>query len=385
LILNNIAAANKSADHHSKVVRDTIIKLDSVRDKKLLRIKDTLPAKKGDTGAIKNTAAAPDSGSIKETITSSAEDSTVADKEHQLTYLYGNARITYGDFELDADYIRIDDKNHLIFASGRIDPKTRRYTGRPISKMGKEEKPVTSDSLLFNYKTKIGKVYNGATEQDGNYISGGQAKKLNETEIAYKNALFSTCDLPYPYTHFGIVITKGIAEKNRIISGPFYLEIEGVPLPIGLPFAFFPKPDSRASGVILPTFGEDQKLGFYLRNFGYYFGINDYIDLTTQGTFYSKGSYEANAMARYTKKYKYQGSLTLSYGSHKYGIEGDPAQKDFNIQWSHSQDANAHPGTTFSASVNAGTSSYYQNNPATTGYSLQQLTQNNLHSSIAYG
>lgn len=385
LILNEIAAANKGAGYHIAIAKDTIIKLDSVRDKKLLRTENTpVTAKPADT-IVKKKGSPADLNNIDDEITMSDEDSTVNDLEHQLHYLYGNARITYGDFELDADYIRIDDKRHLIYASGRIDPKTGRYTGRPISKMGKDEKPITSDSLLFNYKTKIGNVYNGATEQDGNFISGGQAKKLNATEFAYKNVLFSTCDLPFPDTHFGIVITKGIAEKNRIISGPAYLEIEGVPLPLAIPFGFFPKPDTRASGVMLPTFGEDASLGFYLRNFGYYLGISDYIDLTTQGTYYSKGSYEVNTMARYIKRYNYSGTLNLSYGSHNYGLEGDPAAKDFNIQWSHSQDPSAHPGTTFSASVNAGTSSFYQNNPATTGYSLQQLTQNNLHSSIAYG
>jgi lipopolysaccharide assembly outer membrane protein LptD (OstA) len=386
LVLNEIAAANKGAGYKHAVAKDTIIKLDSTRDKKLLRIKKPKNALKSkDTITRKRDTAATDTGSLSEVSTMTAEDSTYFDKEHEMSYLYGNARVTYGDFELDADYIRFDQKNHLIFASGRTDPKTKRYHGRPISKMGKDDKPLTSDSLLFDYKTKKGRIWNGATEQDGNFISGGEAKKLNDEEVAYKNALFSTCDLPYPYTHFGIVITKGIAEKKRIISGPFYLEIEGVPLPIGLPFAFFPKPDTRASGAILPTFGEDAQLGFYLRNFGYYFGINDYIDLTTQGTIYSKGAYELNAMSRYQKKYKYQGSFTLSYGSHNYGLEGDPPRKDFNIQWSHSQDANANPGTTFSASVNAGTSSYYQDTRATTGYNLQQLTQNNLHSSIAYG
>jgi lipopolysaccharide assembly outer membrane protein LptD (OstA) len=386
LLLNEIAAANKSAYHGYALAKDTIIKLDSVRDRKLLRLKKPKAGTKlQDTVKKRSDKAPADTGTLNELTTATAKDSSYFDQEHKMHYLYGEARVTYGDMELDADYIRVDEKNHLIFASGRIDPKTHRYTGRPISKMGKDEKPMTSDSLLVDYTTKGGKVWNGATEQDGNYISGGRAKKLKGDEVAYENVLLSTCDLPYPYTHFGIVITKGIAEKKKIISSIFYLEIEGVPLPIGLPFGFFPKPDSRASGFILPTFGEDAKLGFYLRNFGYYFGINDYIDLTTQGTFYSKGSYEANAAARYTKLYKYQGSVTLSYGSHNYGLEGDPAQKDFNVQWSHSQNASAHPGTTFSASVNAGTSSFYQNNPATTNYSLQQLTQNNLHSSIAFG
>ena len=127
-----------------------------------------------------------------------------------------------------------------------------------------------------------------------------------------------------------------------------------------------------------------RKLGFYLRNFGYYIGFSDYLDLTTTGTVYSKGSYEINATAHYLKRYSYGGTFSLSYGSHNYGLPGDPARKDFNVTWSHTQDPNSNPGTTFSASVNAGTSTFYQNNPATTNYNLQALTQNNLRSSINY-
>ena len=218
----------------------------------------------------------------------------------------------------------------------------------------------------------------------GTTFPAARPKKLNETEIAYRNVIFSTCDLPYPDTHFGIVITRGIAEKNRIISGPAYLEIEGIPLPLAIPFGFFPKPDSRTSGVIIPTFGEDQKLGFYLRNFGYYVGISDYMDLTNMGTIYSQGSYELNTTLHYLKRYKYGGTLSLSYGSHNYGLEGDPPTKDFNITWTHSQDPNANPGSTLSASVNAGTSTFYQNNPSTSNYNLQALTQNNLRSTVNY-
>ncbi|BAU54809.1 LPS-assembly protein LptD [Mucilaginibacter gotjawali] len=365
-----------------KPLADTIIKMDSVRDSKLLKdkkSKSTTPIKK--SGGVADTT--KNNSSLKSEVKSHADDSTLVDQEHQITYLYGNARVTYEDFELDADYIRVDQKNHLLFAKGRIDPVTHRYVGRPISKQGKD-KPLLSDSLLFNYKTKKGKLYNPASDQDGNFLSGGVAKKLDSTEVAYRNVIFSTCDLPYPDTHFGIVITRGIAEKNRIIAGPAYLEIEGIPLPLAIPFGFFPKPDTKTSGIIIPTFGEDQKLGFYLRNFGYYFAISDYMDLTTTGTVYSKGAYELNSTMHYLKRYKYSGDLSLSYGSHNYGLQGDPATKDFNVTWSHSQDPNAHPGSTFSASVNAGTSTFYSNNPSYSNYNIQALTQNNLRSTINY-
>jgi hypothetical protein len=390
ILMVNVIAAPKRGHNNKLPAKDTIIKLDSVRDRKLLRLKDPDEAKRSSTTAGSNRQVTkkdtnPKSASGLESIVkSTAEDSSYVDNDNKISYLYGRARVTYEDFELDADYIRVDEKNHLIFARGSIDPRTRRYVGRPISK-SKSEKPVASDSLLFDYKTKKGKVWNPASEQEGNFISGGLAKRLNETEVAYRNVIFSTCDLPFPETHFGIVITKGIGQKNKIISGPAYLEIEGVPLPLAIPFGFFPKPDSRTSGILLPTFGEDARLGFYLRNFGYYVALNDYIDLTTQGTIYSKGSYELNTAARYLKRYKYGGNLALSYGSHNYGLQGDPPRKDFNVTWSHSQDPNANPGTTFSASVNAGTSSYYQNNPAQNNYNLNSLTQNNLRSSISYG
>ena len=380
ILLANVIASAKSISRFNghRLSIDTIIKLDTIKDKKLLRGKKSAPKVPAKSTAKDTT------GGMKSITNVHAEDSTRYDAAHKMLYLYGRARVTYEDFELDADYIRVNQNTKEIFASGRIDPLTHRYIGRPISKQGKD-KPVTSDSLIFNYETKKGKIYNASSEQEGNFISGGQIRKLNDNEAAYHNVIYSTCELPYPETHFGIVITKGIGEKNQIVSGPAFLEIEGVPLPIAIPFGFFPKPNSRTSGVILPTFGEDQKLGFYIRNLGYYIALNDYLDLTNTGTIYSNGSYELNTTARYLNRYKYSGSVSLSYSSTNYGLPGDPPNKDFHIDWSHSQNPNANPGTTFTASVDAGTSGFYQHNPATEGYSLQTLTQNTLRSSIAYG
>ncbi len=377
------AAPNNSRHRSYRHATDTIPKRDTAKTQKLPKGKKSAANLTTKTSEVKIDTTKKSAGGLNNIVTSRAEDSLITDQVNQITYLYGSARVTYEDFELDADYIRMDQKKHLIFAKGSIDPVTKRYIGRPISKQGKD-KPVASDSLVFDYKTKKGHIFNPASEQDGNYISGGEVKKLNDSEVAYRDVIFSTCSLPYPDTHFGIVITKGIGEKKRIISGPAYLEIEGIPLPIGIPFGFFPKPDQRASGVIIPTFGEDQRLGFYLRNFGYYVGINDYMDLTNMGTVYSKGSYELNTTMHYLKRYKYGGTVSLSYGSHNYGLQGDPPTKDFNITWSHSQDPNANPGSTFSASVNAGTSSFYRNSPGQNNYNLQALTQNNLRSSINY-
>jgi lipopolysaccharide assembly outer membrane protein LptD (OstA) len=387
LIVNVIAHAKRHSHIKPALFIDTIIKLDSVRDKKLLRANKRKSGKSTASDTTKKGQPADttkkNGQGLQSRVKAVGGDSTYYDAERKMKYLFGNARVTYEDFSLDADYIRIDEKKRLIFASGRKDPKTHRYGNRPIAKNGNES-PLTADSILYNYRTKKAYSYNTSTEQEGNFITGGEAKKLNETEVAYHNILFSTCSLPYPDTHFGIVITKGIGEKKRIISGPAYLEIAGVPLPLAIPFGFFPKPNSRASGFILPSFGEDARLGFFLRNFGYYKAFSDYLDLTTMASYYSRGSYEIGTTARYLKRYKYQGTLALNFGSHNYGVQGDPYVKDFNIQWTHSQDANSHPGTTFSASVNAATNGFFANNPATTNYNIQQLTQTALRSSIAY-
>jgi hypothetical protein len=375
-MVNMIARAHKGRAIIINPIADTIIKLDSTdkypRLTKGRKTKAKTPAKKVNANdTTKN---------LEAELKATAVDSTTYPAKDIIRY-YGKARVTYTDFELDADFIEVNKATHLVFARGSIDPKTKRYIGRPISKQG-EDKPITSDSLIFNYDTKKGKIFNVLTQQETNYISHGQAKKLNEDEVGYDHIIFSACDKPDP--DYGIVITRGIGEKKRIISGPAYLEIEGVPIPIGIPFGFFPKPDTRSSGLILPTFGEDATLGFYIRDLGYYIGLSDYADLTNLGTYYSNGSYEVSSTLDYMKRYKYNGNLALSYGSHNYGLQGDPPAKDFHISWSHSQNPASSPGRTFSASVNAGTSSFYQNNPATVGYNLQSLTQNALRSTISY-
>lgn len=368
-----------------KELADTIIKLDSTdkyprlnrRARQAVRDADRAKALK-DTIPSADTAKKEDG--LKSILDATAKDSTVY-LGSDTVRLYGEAHVTYEDFELDADFIEWDKVNKVLFARGVVDPVTHRYNGRPISKQGSDQ-PVTSDSLRVNYETKIGKTWNVLTQQEQNYISHGQAKKLNEDEVAYHNIIFSACDKPDP--DYGIVITKGIGEKKRIISGPAYLEIAGIPMPIGIPFGFFPKPDTKSSGVILPTFGEDATLGFYIRDIGYYIALSDYMDLTNTATYYSNGSYEVRSNINYMKRYRHNGALNLSYSSHNYGLEGDKPGKDFHINWNHSQNPNASPGKTFSASVSAGTSTHYQNNPASTGYNLEALTQNQMQSSIAY-
>ena len=236
-------------------------------------------------------------------------DSVRFSKNKSIIYMYGNARVNYGDFELDADYIRYDSQNKLIFASGRTDPKTNRYVGKPIFKSGTDGSAI-ADSLYYNSETTKAKVYGVFSEQEGGFFSGGQSKKQIDDELHIKNVMYSTCNLPHP--HFGILITKGIATEKQIISGPMYMVFEGVPTPIGLPFAFFPKPNKRTSGIILPSPGEDATRGFFLQNGGYYLGLNDYWDAKLLGSIYTNGSYETNLTSNYIKRYKFSGNIGIS-------------------------------------------------------------------------
>lgn len=349
----------------------------------VFQIKDTIP-NVSDTLKTDTLKKNSTKSSIDDVITATAEDSIRLDKVNNILYLYGKARVVYGEKQIDAGYIRVNQNDKTVFAKGTID-SLNRFSGLPIIKDPKDGM-LTADSIFYNFKTSKGRIFQVYTEQQGGYITGGTIKKQQNNEIHLKNVIYSSCNLPSPHQHFGIVITKGIATEKQIITGPAYLKIEGVPFPLVLPFGFFPKPDKRASGIILPQFGEDATLGFFLRDFGYYIGFNDYWDLTLKGGIYSKGSYEANAQSSYIKRYKFNGNVFLSYSSKRFGIEGTAGYKptqDFNIRWTHSQNPNAHPGTNFSASVNAGTSSFYRNNSL--GYvNLNQLTQNNLNSSISY-
>ena len=313
-----------------------------------------------------------------------AADSAKYSEDRKILLLFGKARVIYQSFELDADYIQYNSKTNTIFARGEHD-KNGKYLGKPIFKMEKQGSSI-ADSLYYNTNSSKGTVYNTFTEQEGGFFSGGQAKKQPDGEIHSKGQTYSTCNLPHP--HFGIFITKGIVGENQIITGPVYLKIEDIPLPIGLPFAFFPKPNKRTSGVIIPTIGDDFTRGFFFQNGGYYLNLNDYWDAKILGTIYTRGSYGASVTSNYVKRYKYNGSLKVDYNSNRYGIEGtkeyEPKQ-DYSIQWVHAQNANANPGSSFGASVNIKTSGYNTRTAGGNTYNFQAITENALSSSVNYG
>lgn len=363
--VNNHALAFTSFSTFQVIQQTDTTKKDS------LSKKGTMPGKPQDTTA-------------SEKIQYTAKDSVSFSKDSSIVYLYGKARVIYQGLELDAEYITYNNKTNVIYARGVMDAKGK-YVGRPIFKM-EGQSTSKADSLKFNTISKAGNIWGVYTEQEGGFFTGGKAKKQPDDEIHSKGQTYSTCNLPHP--HFGIHFTKAIVTENQIIAGPLYLKIEDIPLPLGLPFAFFPKPNKKSSGIILPTPGEDYSRGFFLQDGGYYLGLSDYWDAKITGSIYSYGSYSARVASNYTKRYKFNGNVNLDYANSKFGTEGTSdfsKRKDFRINWSHSQNPNSKPGTTFSAQVDAGTSTYNQSTAAGGTYDPNQLANNTMRSSIAYG
>lgn len=324
---------------------------------------------------------------LETVVTIVANDSSKNEVNKNITHLYGGAKVKYGEFELAADYIRLDRNKNQVFASGIID-HNEKYVGRPVI-IFPNEPPVAVDSVLYNYEHKVPKTWGVMTEVDGGFIQAQVLRSNIYDEMSFYQGLYSTCDLPQPHTHFGIYITKGLVTKNRIVAGPSYLVVENIPIKfIGIPFGFFPKQDKKASGFLFPSFGEDASRGFSMRDLGWYLTFNDYWDSEIRGSLYSKGSWETSVRTQYLVNYKYNGSFNIRYASTKTGVEGTDnygTNKDFNVTWTHSQRQEANPGTSFSASVNFGTGSYFQNTGANSTYDYNQLVRNDMSSSISYG
>lgn len=356
----------------------------------LLSVQDTTDS----TGlSIENQEEAQDSVVMEDedglvtVVTIVANDSSVNEVSKNIVHLYNGAKVKYDEFELSADYIRLDRNKNQLFASGVIDHNDK-YVGRPVI-MFPGEAPVSVDSVLYNYEDKEPKTWGVMTESDGAFIQAEVLRSNQYDETSLYHGLYSTCDLPYPHTHFGIQISKGLITENRIVAGPSYLMVMNIPLKfIAIPFGFFPKQDKKSSGLLFPSFGEDASRGFAMRDLGWYLTFNDYWDSEIRGSLYSKGSWEASMRTQYLVNYKYNGGFNIRYASTKVGVEGTEnygTNKDFNVTWNHTQRQEANPGTSFTASVNFGTGSYFQNTGANSTYDYDQLTQNNMASSISYG
>ena len=276
-------------------------------------------------------------------------------------YLYGSGKVTYDRIELTANVIKMNMDSSVVHATGSIDT-TGLMTGLPIFKDGGT--PYESDKMRYNFKSKKGFINNVYTQQGDGFIMGGLAKKDSAGVFYSQDGKYTTCDAEHP--HFYVKLTRAkVRPKKDVVSGPLYLVVEDVPLPLALPFGYFPFTSSYSSGIIMPTFGDETERGFYMRDGGYYFAISDKIDLRLTGEVFTKGSWGVGAASTYAWRYKFSGSFNFSYLVTVNGEKGLPdyaVSKNFRVQWSHRQDPKVRPNTNFSASVNFATSSYERSN-----------------------
>ena len=309
----------------------------------------------------------------------SSQDSIVMTGDNRV-YMYGKGAVTYGKLKLDADQIDMDMKNSLVYAVGRKD-SLGEWVGKPVFDEGGAT--YETETMKYNFKTKRGYITNVITEQGEGYLTGGETKKMEDDTYYLKNGRYTTCD-QHDCPHFYFQLTKAKVRPNKdIVTGPAYMVLSGLPLPLAVPFGYFPFSKKYSSGIIVPTFGDDYQRGFYLSDGGYYFAINDNIDLALTGEIYTKGSWGVKARSNYVKRYKFSGNFDISYLKSIYGDKGMPdysKQTNFQILWSHTQDAKANPNLNFSASVNFTTSGYSRND--LNSYYSSAFTENTKSSSV---
>lgn len=276
-------------------------------------------------------------------------------------YMFGDSKVTYGDIKLDAANIDMDMTTSQVYAVG-VPDSTGEMIGEPVFTDAGTD--YESKTMNYNFKTGKGYITDVITQQGDGYLTGGQTKKIDDKTFYLQNGRYTTCD-HHDDPHFYLQLTKAkVTPKKNIVSGPAYMVLAGLPLPLAVPFGYFPFSEKYSSGIIMPTFGDDYNKGFYLSNGGYYFAFSDYMDLRLTGDIYTKGSWQINAQSRYVKRYKFNGSFALSYLVTKTGDKGMPdysKSTNFQILWTHTQDAKANPNLTFSAGVNFSTTGYTRN------------------------
>ena len=313
----------------------------------------------------------------------SANDSLTYEAGSGMAHLYGDAHVKYQNLDLKSEKIYMCLDSSLVHATGAVDTTSGKMIGTPKFQMGSDT--YESDTMAFNFKTKKGFIQQVYTQQEDGFLTATESKRDADGVLYIGKGRYTTCDEPHP--DFYIAISRGkIRPGKDVVFGPSHLVVCDVPLPLALPFGFFPFPKKYSSGFIMPTYGDETERGFYLRDGGYYFAISDKMDLKLIGEIYTKGSWGISAATNYRKRYKYSGSFYASYQNSVTGEKNMPdysRQTSFKIQWSHRQDAKANPFSNLSASVNFATSSYERNN-LTSMYNPQSLTQSTRTSSVSY-
>ena len=297
---------------------------------------------------------------IESAVTFSAADSLVLVGLNN-AHLYGNGTVEYQDFKLNSAEIRMDLDSSTVYAAGMTDTAGN-VSGQPVFKDKSGE--YQSETMKYNFKSERGYITGVITEQDEGFLQGGRAKRLEDGSFYVEDGKYTTCD-DHEHPHFYFQLTRAKVRPDKdVVTGPGYMVLADVPLPLALPFGYFPFSKKYSSGIIFPSFGEDHNQGFYLRDGGYYFAINDNIDLALRGEIYTKGSWGLSGHVNYVKRYRYRGTFDVSFLNSVYGDKGAPdyqRMRNFQVIWSHSQDAKANPALNFSASVNFATTGYSRN------------------------
>lgn len=378
-----------SVNSRLDTIRTKIQNLRSPASDTLARLQDTLFT---DTLAVKGDTVGGDTlinnSTLEAPVFSGGRDSIVKDFNvdgRKMIYYYGDVKVTYGDMEISSEYMAFDVDSKTVFAKGLPDTSGT-IIGQPKMKQG--EKTYEMESVYYNFNSEKAKIKNMITQEAEGFLHGKYIKKMPDNSINISKGKYTTCDHEHPHFYLQMTTAKVIQDENggqKTVFGPAYVVLEDVPTPFALPFGFVPKFGGRASGLLMPTYGEEAARGFFMRGLGYYFVFSDHFDVAATGDIYTMGSWAGQLNARYNKRYKYNGTLSIAYQNDQTGEKGQPdffQTKNFSMQWSHSMDAKARPGTSFRASVNFSSPSYNQYNNQT---NIQTALQNQISSSISFG
>ena len=301
----------------------------------------------------------------------------------RMIYYYGDVSVEYQDMKLTAAYMQYNMKTGTVFAKGIYDSLAGAWIGRPVMTQG--GKTYNMDEVKYNFETKKSSIKNILTTEESAILHGGKVKMMPDRSINLTNGKYTVCDMDHPHYYLALTSAKVMTEPSqKTVFGPAYLVVEDVKIPfVGLPFGFIPKRPERATGLLMPNFGEENARGFYMKDAGMYFVFGDYLDLSLTGDYFTLGSWAVNVNSRYMVKYKFNGNFGFTYSHDQ---TGEPDTPDFNeytnfsVKWSHSQDSKAHPGTSFNASVNFSSPS----NSRFNSRSVNEALQNQISSSVSY-
>lgn len=359
---------------------DSLVRKDTLAVSDSLSVADSLSS--ADSLVARDTMPRP-KGMIDRPAFSVAKDSTVEDFSggKNMIYYYGDVKVTYGDLELTAEYMEYDVNRKVVYAAGVADTSGN-VKGKP--KMTQAGKTYSMDNVFYNFETGKARIKNMITDEEDGQLRGDNLNMMPNKSINISGGKYTVCELDHP--HYYLKMSKAVVEtepKQKTVFGPAWLVLEDVPLPLVLPFGFVPKRPDRASGILFPTFGEEEARGLFMKDGGFYFVLGDYLDVALTGSIFTKGSWNVKMASRYKWRYKFNGSLDLEYSNDQTGDKGSPdffQTKNFGVKWSHTQDSKANPGTSFRASVNFSSPSNNRYNST----DIQEALQSQIQSSISY-